>query len=160
MTLEEAKERIGYNPETGEFTLLKHKRYPSLAGRKTACLDASGYVQINLSPYGPVKGHRLAWLLHYGEWPNGHIDHINGIRNDNRIVNLRAVSNAINCQNKRRPLPSNKTGWLGVTYDRGAYRAAVCHKGKQHHLGRFPTPELAHAAYVGAKRLLHEGCTL
>lgn len=160
MSYSEAKERIGYNPDTGQFTLLKHKRCPSIAGRKTGCHDASGYVQINMVPYGPVKGHRLAWLLHYGEWPNGHIDHINGIKDDNRIVNLRTVSNAINCQNKRHPLPSNKTGWLGVSYSKGAYVASIQNNGKKRHLGRFPTPELAHAAYVGAKRLLHEGCTL
>ena len=162
MPLSEARERIGYDPLTGEFTLLRHARCAAAAGRRTKALDCSGYVQINMQPYGPVKGHRLAWLLHYGEWPNGNIDHINGVRDDNRIANLRVVTNAINCQNKRRPLPSNKTGFLGVSKAPGKdrWRAHVMVNRRQIRIGTFGSPEEAHAAYVAAKRRLHEGCTL
>lgn len=88
------------------------------------------------------------------------LDHINGNRADNRIANLREVPNAVNCQNKRAPLPKNKTGFLGVTRDAHGFRAAVMLNRRQHHLGRFDTAEAAHAAYVEAKRRLHEGCTL
>lgn len=160
MSCAEARERIGYDQDTGEFRLLKHLRCPSAVGRRTRALDASGYVQINLKPYGPIKGHRLAWLIHYGEWPKGHIDHINGIRDDNRICNLRVVTNKINCQNKRKPLPSNKVGMLGVTKQGRRYVANVMLNRKQHYLGSFDSPEAAHAAYLDGKRKLHDGCTM
>ena len=156
----EATERFGYDLLTGEVTLLKHRRYPSQAGRKVSGLDVHGYVQISILPYGVAKGHRLAWLLHYGEWPTGQIDHINGVRHDNRIENLRLASAELNAQNKRNPLSGNKSGWLGVTYYAGAYRASLMHRRKQHCIGMFKTPEEAHAAYVDAKRRMHEGCTL
>lgn len=160
MSLEEARSRIDYRPDTGEFFLKRHLRYPSLNGRKISSRDAAGYAQINMKPYGPVKGHRLAWLLHYGEWPKGSIDHINGVRDDNRIENLRIANNQINCQNKRKALPSNKLGVLGVSYYAGAYRANIMLNKKQIHIGRFDTIEEASRAYVDAKRKYHEGCTI
>ena len=158
----EAHERLSYNAETGCFAIKKHRRYASLDGRETHCLDMHGYVQVNLRPYGPLKGHRLAWMMAHGEWPAGQIDHINGVRDDNRIVNLRVVTNRINAQNKRKALPSNKLGVLGVTYRvRRGYRATVTHYSKAHCVpGSFATAEAAHAAYVALKRQLHEGCTL
>lgn len=158
LTAEEARSRLSYDPETGS---LKWKRLHNTLriGEEAKSIDVGGYVQINIA--GTMcKGHRLAWLIHYGAWPVGHIDHINGDRADNRIANLREVTNAINCQNKRKPLPKNKTGLLGVTFQAGAYRATVMVNRKQHHLGRFKTAEEAHAAYVEAKRRMHEGCTL
>ncbi len=45
------------------------------------------------------KAHRIAWYLHYGEWPEGMIDHVNRNKNDNRIENLRLVSNRYNQHN-------------------------------------------------------------
>ena len=60
-------------------------------GAAIANEDTSGYIQVKVSGVNYV-GHRIAWALHYGSYPNGQIDHINHIRNDNRIVNLRDVS--------------------------------------------------------------------
>jgi hypothetical protein len=160
LTAEEARERLAYDPSTGRFIIKKNVRHPSLSGRPTHCLDVSGYVQINLKPYGPLKGHRVAWLMHYGTWPGGHIDHINGVRDDNRIENLRVVTNRINAQNKRHPMVGNKTGFLGVTHHGPRYRATVNTNKTTYTAGYFDTPEEAHAAYVELKRKLHEGCTL
>ena len=157
-TAEQLRSKIAYNPETGAL-VWKIARNSNLIGTESRSLDKSGYVQVHVLKR-TLKGHRLAWLLHFGEWPNHDIDHINGDRADNRIENLRQVLNAVNCQNKRSPLPSNKLGILGVSWQKGAYRAAVTINRKQHHLGRFATAEQAHAAYVAAKRLLHPGCTL
>ena len=158
LTVEEVRRRLSYDPITGALTR-KVARNSNLIGKETKSIDASGYIQVNIG--GTIcKGHRLAWFIYYGKWPDGHIDHVNGIRNDNSISNLREVTNAINCQNKRSPLPSNKLGVLGVSYNKGAYRAAVMLNRKQHHLGRFSTVEEASAAYVAAKRLIHAGCTL
>lgn len=126
-------------------------------------LDVAGYVQVNIA--GTVlKGHRIAWAIHYGKWPDGPIDHLNGIRCDNRIENLRSVTHQVNCQNMRNGSCKNQTGYIGVHVGRGdsskRYRAKIQFNGKQIHLGGFPTPELAHAAYVAEKRKLHVGNTL
>ena len=129
------------------------------AGKEAGSVSRTGYIRTTVLG-ASLLGHRIAWAIHYDKWPQKHIDHINGDRADNRIANLREVTNAINCQNKRKPLPKNKTGLLGVTFQAGAYRAAVMVNRKQHHLGRFKTAEEAHAAYVEAKRRMHEGCTL
>jgi len=47
-----------------------------------------------------IKAHCIAWALHYGEWPKQEIDHINRVKNDNRIVNLRDVSHTENMRNR------------------------------------------------------------
>ena len=158
LTAEEARRRLDYNPDTGRLTW-KLMRNSLRIGEEAKCLDVSGYVQVNICGT-MVKGHRLAWLIHYGEWPSGDIDHINGVRNDNRIWNLRVVTNAINCQNKRTALPKSKTGVLGVVEVRGRYQANIHFNRKKRYLGTYDTAEQAHAVYVDAKRLLHEGCTL
>lgn len=106
--------------------------------------------------------HRLAWLFVHGQWPDAEIDHKNGDRTDNRLCNLRCVTRQHNLMNQRRPRSNNTTGYLGVCVDRerGAFQARVQVSGRAHHLGRFDTPEAAHAAYVAAKRRMHPTCSL
>lgn len=158
LTIEEARRRLAYDPATGRLTW-KMCRDSNKIGNEAKSLDVAGYVQVNIAGT-VVKGHRLAWYIHYGEWPDGHIDHINGIRNDNRIENLRVVTNAINCQNKRKALPKSKTGVLGVVKVGERYQANIHFNRKKRYLGTYATAEEAHAVYVDAKRRLHVGCTL
>ena len=65
------------------------------------------------------NAHRVCWLLYYGEMPKGQIDHINGIKDDNRISNLRDVTTQENLKNKRL-YKNNKSGFMGVSWDRKA----------------------------------------
>ena len=109
--------------------------------------------------------HRLAWLFATGEWPKETIDHINGDRGDNRIANLRDVPRRINCENQRKARSVNRVGLLGVSRATGnrpgkPYTAFIGVRGKSVGLGYFPTAELAHEAYLAAKRRLHEGCSI
>jgi hypothetical protein len=163
LTIEEARSRLEYRPETGAL-IWKKCRDSSKIGTQSKSLDVSVYVQVNIA--GTVlKGHRLAWYLHYGAWPVGPIDHINGVRDDNRIENLREVDHKTNCQNVRLGSMRNKsTGFLGVYKNKNCklkpYRAKIVSDGRQIHLGGYATPEEAHAAYVAAKRNLHAGCTI
>jgi len=155
-------EKLSYDAETGELTWKKCRDSQKI-GKKACSLDVCGYVQINIS--GKVlKGHRVAWALFHGEWPDGQIDHINGNRSDNRIVNLRVVDNKTNCQNQRNGVRKNATGYIGVHfYNRASinkYRAKIWVDGKQIYLGGFETPKLAHEAYVQAKRKYHPGCAI
>lgn len=101
------------------------------------------------------------WLMHTGRWPDGEIDHINGVRDDNRIENLRDVTHQTNAENRRRPVRASETGALGVTLTKdGRYRARICSKGRLLSLGVFGSADEAHAAYVLGKRRLHAGNTL
>jgi len=132
-------------------------------GDEAGSLKDDGYVVIYVLGK-PYKAHRLAWLYVNGEFPAGEIDHIDGNKMNNAIINLRDVSREINQQNRRHAKAGNPAGFLGVTVDQktGKYLARITKTGAKTStsLGRFDTPEEAHAAYVAAKRVLHEGCTI
>ena len=106
--------------------------------------------------------YRIIWLMHNGKWPDGVIDHINGNPSDDRIENLRDVSVRTNLENQTRPAKRNTTGFLGVTKTRNRRRfmATIFVNQKQIYLGTYDDPELAHEAYVKAKRIYHKGCTI
>lgn len=149
---------LNYDQQTGVFTWAV-ARSARKAGDATGCMHSSGYLLIGVD--GRLhRAHRLAWLYVHGEWPNGDVDHINGVRHDNRLENLRVVSRKVNSQNRRTAKPGNKSGRLGVTKFRKRFKAVISVDGKSQYLGLFDDAETAHAAYVVAKRQRHEGCTL
>ena len=90
------------------------------------------------------KAHRVIWLLHTGEWPPQQIDHINGIKDDNRIMNLRAVSKFENGRNQRMPW-NNTSGTVGVKWHKGQEQwVAFIHSNNQRIiLGNFDDKENA-----------------
>ena len=158
LTQERLKELFEYDPDTG-LLIRNISVNRAKAGDIVTCLDHHGYIQLNIDGR-VVKGHRIIWLYVYGVWPNS-IDHINGIRNDNRLCNLRSVSHEANMQNVKKAKRNNKTGFLGVNlHHSGNYEASLSVGGKKKHIGNFKTPELAHAAYLSAKRKYHSGNTL
>lgn len=108
------------------------------------------------------KLHRLAWLYMTGGWPMGDIDHLNGVRADNRFANLRDVPRGVNLQNCRQAATHNlSTKVLGVYPAKGGhFCAALSVNNKKRHLGTFDTIEQASAAYLSAKRQLHAGCLI
>lgn len=159
LTAARLRELLDYNPETGLFTWAISRR-GCRKGDPTGKPHRNGYIMIGVM-YRHRLAHRLAWLHTYGDWPTGEIDHINGIRSDNRIANLRDVSTAVNRQNLRAARSDNHhTGLLGVYKNHGQWSARVQVNGTQHYLGSFSTPEEAHSAYLAAKRKMHPGCTI
>lgn len=90
--------------------------------------------------------HRVVWFLHTGEWPE-QVDHINGNRRDNRIENLRAVTNQQNAFNRK--------GVRGYTPYRGKYMAYITVDYKFKFLGYYDTEDAARAAHLAAKKQLH-----
>ena len=100
--------------------------------------------------------HRLAWLYHYGQWPNGDLDHINEVKDDNRISNLREATRAQNMQNVRRH-KHNTSGYKGVSWmpDRHKWRAYIFVNYKQQHIGLYNSPEEARDARRSAETRLH-----
>ena len=110
---------------------------------------------------GRLKGrnyyeHRLIWLYHYGEWPKEHIDHINGVRDDNRIENLREATNQQNQFNKKSYGKTSK--YKGVSWSRQNKKwvAQYWYKSKIYYLGRYETEEEAAEAYRKATEHLHK----
>lgn len=154
ITAEEIRGVLEFNPETGAFNR------PGKI-RTLGVLREDGYLRISMFGLN-LMAHRLAWLHVHGEWPNGQIDHINGVRSDNRIANLRVVTNSVNNQNLRGPKSHNKSGFLGVLWDPKSRKwiGRITVAGKAIVLGRFDQPQDASAAYIEAKRKLHQGCTL
>lgn len=159
------REVLHYSAETGEFTrlhrLAQRHDVGSRADFKINTGPLAGYRRVGLDGKRYLA-HRLAWLYVHGEWPRQVIDHINGDRGDNRIANMRDVSQGVNTENQRRPSALNRSGYLGVhLHDDGIrWRARIQVRGRGKHIGLFGTKEAAHAAYLEAKRRLHAGCTL
>ena len=77
-------------------------------------------VSINRRHY---RVHRIIWALHYGEWPTGQLDHINGIKDDNTIENLREVTNIENGRNQKLFI-TNKTRLPGVSWNKATNKWA------------------------------------
>lgn len=152
-------EVLDYDPLTGVLTR-RLKQTGVMQGSVSGSLTADGYLVTSVD--GKLyKCHRLAWLHMTGSWPQGQIDHINGIRSDNRFCNLRDVPQQINIENQRKAQRSNKsTSVLGTWKNGNGFAATISHGGTKVYLGTFPTLEEAKAAYVAAKRVLHSGCTI
>jgi hypothetical protein len=93
--------------------------------------------------------HRLAWFHHYGSWPSKEIDHINRIKDDNRIANLREATRSQNAANISFKTKS-MAGFRGVTCRSGKFLARIRINGKMTHVGTFLTAADAHQAYCRA----------
>ena len=104
----------------------------------------------------PMRAHRVAWAIYYGSWPEDQIDHINGIRVDNRISNLRSATRAQNQYNKAKK--ANSTNSLkGVRWHKRDKRwvARIGHGGKSTHLGTYESELEAYLAYCAAAKRIH-----
>ena len=148
---------LDYDPETGVF---RHKRHiPPLAeiGSVAGCIRDNRYRQINVN--GRLyRAHRLAWFYMHRQWPPHDIDHINGNRDDNRIVNLRLATRSENLRNSGMR-KDNTSGLKGVSWHAGAKKWVAQIKvektEKSRYLGLFKTKEGAHAAYRAASAQYH-----
>lgn len=144
---------LSYDPETGEFRWLASRRNGK--GLIPGSINGDGYLQIQTGDE-TYKAHRLAWLYVHGVWPAKQLDHINGIRTDNRIANLREATNAENGQN-RAIARNNRSGHKGVTADKrsGKWKAYIKINKRMKHIGYFHNLDDAVAARVKAKAELH-----
>lgn len=160
ITFEMLRNSVVYDKETGCFSLakgIKNKKAGDFVGSKNSI---QGYIELSICGI-KAYGHRMAWLYEYGAEAEGSIDHINGIRHDNRIANLRLASSFVNAQNTRKPSRNNTSGFLGVSFCPQTNRwVAQITAGKHINLGRYDTPEHAYEVYLAAKRRLHSGCTI
>jgi hypothetical protein len=158
--IEKFKKHISYNPDTGEFYWILPTSHRVSAGDKVLSVSRSGYYELCFMNQKAYQ-HRVAWMYVYGVPPNGVIDHINGIKTDNRIVNLRCVSQMENSQNILKAHKSSKTGVRGVYKNRpNTWVAQIRKDGKAFHLGSFKTLDEAKSAYLEAKKQFHSAPAL
>jgi len=152
--MQDIKEYLSYDPKTGLFTWLKKSSGKTILGSTAGRINRlSGRIQIKYKKK-IYSAHRLAWYFYYGDWPSL-IDHKNQNPSDNKISNLRILSNSENCQNSSPPRKNNNCGYRGVSKARKGWKAQICTAYKVVHLGTFNTPEEAHQAYLKAKKIHH-----
>ena len=146
LTAEHLRSVLRYDPDTGIFTWKVRAANRIKVGDITGCLNGDGYLLISIQSR-LYQAHRLAWLYMHGVWPNDQIDHINRIRTDNRISNLRDVSHKQNHQNRSKP-SHNTSGHTGVSWNKqnSKWRANIKHNQKPINLGYFTNLEEAIAA--------------
>lgn len=142
VSIEHLRKRYSYNPETGEITRIA-------TGKVVTSVKDDGRIKYR---HLQTKGkklllHRVAWALHYGEWPNGQLDHIDHDGLNNRINNLRVVNWVQNARNQRPPQTS-KSGVCGVIWvkHKNKWRAQIGVGGKQICLGYYREVEEARSA--------------
>lgn len=172
MDISTLKSLVSYDPESGRLFWKKRDaekfavRKSSLsrvsktwnrlnAGREIKSHDTYGYVSVHIMLGGKryrISGHRAAWAIHYGAWPEGVIDHINGFATDNRICNLRECSISENNRNQKLSA-RNTSGKIGVTYYKRTekWRAWIKVNGKTISLGYHFSLDDAIAARVLAE---------
>jgi len=158
LTQERLKELLEYDPETGLFYRktrpVNHVHIGDIAGNIN---KTKGYVVIGIDKKW-YKGHRLAFLYMTGSWPEDQVDHINGIRHDNRWSNLRECNHSQNMQNQRVAHNGTKSGLLGVFWNEThkIWEASIQLDGKSKYLGRFYCKFEAHKAYINHKIKIHK----
>jgi hypothetical protein len=163
LTYDIARQLLKYEPDTGKLFWLErpneffklprdakswNMRY-ALTEALTA-VDTRGYRHGNILSK-LYRAHRVAWLITTGLWPDDKLDHLNGVRDDNRWENLREVSGAENNRNTVRQC-SNTSGVNGVSWFKPTqkWRAYITVDGRPKHLGFFSDVEEAGAARAAA----------
>jgi hypothetical protein len=171
VTPEYVKECFKYNPKTGVLTWKArpkshfptergwHIFHASYAGKVTGCKDYKGYLVVLIGGR-PYFAHRIVWAIMKGVWPSEMIDHINGVRDDNRLANLREASRGQNISNAR-IRKDNTTGVKGILKPVAranggkAWRVGIRVGGKRHHIGYFNSMEEAEVAVRESRVKLH-----
>jgi len=133
--------RFSYDPKNGFITDINRNKI-------VKSKNAGGYLTLHFKGKNYYV-HRMGWALTHNYFPNSAIDHINGNRADNRICNLRLVTSSENAHNRR-----NTMGYTKPKQTKKWSASIVVNK-KRKHLGYFDTKEMAHFAYLEAKKIYH-----
>lgn len=153
MNIEKMQNFIDYDPSTGRMIwkkVLGNRTKPgSICGGN---IDGKGYGRVCFEGK-QYRAHRVAWALHYGKEPMGVIDHINGDKLDNRISNLRDVTQQENVFNSKLG-KNNSSRITGVVWHKKAEKwcAQIMVNRKQIYLGLFESKNKAIKARKNAEQ--------
>lgn len=167
ITIECLRQLLSYCPDTGILTWKVRSQdlfgggknltwwNNKFSGKTAGHFDKNGYVVISIFDR-PYLGHRIAWAMYHGSWPEQYIDHVDGNPRNNKISNLREANFSENSRNYKKP-KSNTCGFKGASFDasRNKWQARIRVNYKLIHLGRFDTAKEAHDAYMGAAEKYH-----
>lgn len=165
ITVAIARRLFSYDAETGKLYWNKRPRSDfgddrhwnafntKSAGKEVGSPTKWGHLRFRLRKTG-YQVHRVVWLMAYGEWPK-QVDHIDGNPANNRLENLREVSQLLNCRNAARR-KDNNSGITGISHAEKSNRwvATVGDSGRKIHLGHYKTLEEAVAARQAAVKVL------
>lgn len=153
VTIERLRQRLAYDKSTGVFTWLHcdgvHKDFnKNLAGKQAGSVDREGYTRINLDSEA-YYAHRLAWYFVTGEYPDRSVDHIDGDRSNNALVNLRLATPLQNSQNQAFETRTGNSRVRGAYFRKaeGKWSSKIRHNKKYIWLGYFDDEASAAAAY-------------
>lgn len=143
-----------YDPNTGVLRWKRREGQP-----EAGSINTEGYIDVTFKGK-KYRAHRVAWLITYGKWPDNSVDHINQVKADNRLINLRDVTQAENNRNMQRWSEGrwisrfNTSGCTGVYFrkDRQRWRARIKINSVYRCLGCYATKEEAVAARREAER--------
>lgn len=144
------RDNLRYDPDTGHLWWLIQKNNRVMK-EPAGYSDKDQYPRVDIKINGvrsqPTK-HRLAWFLYYGVWPKDQVDHINNVKDDNRIVNLREATNAENSKNKKAQV-GGSSKYKGVCWYKSSskWSAQIRVNYKKIHLGHYDNEEEAALAY-------------
>lgn len=161
-TPEQLRELLRYEPDTGKFywrarplDMFSSSRICNAwnakhCGKEALIVENQGYRKGRI--FGTdYMAHRVAWAIYHGSWPKAHIDHADGIRSNNRIINLRDATRSQNLSN-RGAQSNNKSGHKGVHWCNRSKKwiAKLMSDGVAIYIGSYECPEIAAAAYACA----------
>lgn len=145
LTQELISKVLKYDPISGTLIWISnlHSKRAIPNSRAGSLVKTTGYRSITLFGYSYLE-HHLIWFIYHGVWPSGQIDHINQIRDDNRISNLREVSKSENARNRKRR-SQTVTGEHGIWYNRRTHKyvAEITLHGKKVYQKSFDDPDEA-----------------
>ena len=156
---ERLKEVLHYSPDTGIFTWRNDVSKNIKAGCIAGSVVGNGYVHIGVDG-GDYQAHRLAFLYVHGYFPENNIDHCNRVKSDNRINNLREVSQVCNVRNTCNRT-TNTSGVKGVCWYKKlkTWRAQITVNGEGKHCGYYKDFADAVCARLAAEQCLNwSGC--
>ena len=137
MNYQEADAAYSYNSELGELRWKQRRAQRVQVGDIAGGYYTNGYRCVAYENKNYLV-HRVIWLLVHGEWPPNQIDHINGVRDDNRLCNLRTATSIENARNSKKR-KTNTSGATGVMWNKQKqkWHAVIGSDGNRKHLGFF-----------------------
>jgi hypothetical protein len=127
-------------------------RKSKCAGKPAGTIKPNGYIYVHVFKK-ILMAHRIIWALHHGHDPHPlDIDHVNGIRHDNRILNMRLATTMQNCRNKKL-YRTNNSGMPGVRWKKNKWQVRISIDGMSRALGTYSNKIYAGVVYARAAKL-------